>query len=190
MDSLFAIKGADFVLVCSENTVMHSIFKLKADQSKSYSLDDNVLLSLSGDNADRDKFGNFIERNIQFLKFKNSSSLTVDEIANFTRSKLAELLRKSPYQVSSLVSGYDKSGPRLYWLDYLGTMGEVDYGAHGYAAYFVSSVMSNFYKPGLNENETIEIAKRCIAELRQRFLMAQDNFIIQIVDKNGIRKIN
>ena len=190
MDSLFAIKGSDFVLVCSETTVMHSIFKLQHDQSKSYQLDDNVLLSLSGDNADRDKFGSFIERNIQFLKFKNNSPLTVTEIANFTRTKLAELLRKSPYQVSSLISGFDKNGPKLFWLDYLGTLGEVNYGAHGYAAYFVNSILSNSYRPGLKEEDCVEVAHNCVKQLRQRFMMAQDKFVIMKVDKNGITKVN
>ena len=43
---------------------MNSIFKLKAKEDKSYKLDDNLLLSLSGDIADRSNFGNFITRNI------------------------------------------------------------------------------------------------------------------------------
>lgn len=39
MDSLFALKGKDFVLVVSESTVLHSIFKLRHDYDKSYNLD-------------------------------------------------------------------------------------------------------------------------------------------------------
>ena len=36
MDSVFGIKGEDFVLVASETTVMQSIFKLRHEYDKSY----------------------------------------------------------------------------------------------------------------------------------------------------------
>ena len=191
MDTVFAIKGKDFVLVVNETTVLHSIFKMKPDESKSYQLDDKILLSLAGDNADRDKFGMLIERNIQFLKFKNNVPLTVEEVASFTRNKLAESIRKSPFQVNSLICGYDEmKGPQIYWMDYLGTMGDVTYGSHGYAGYFVYSILSNFYRPDLKLDEAIDISKHCIAELRTRFLISQDHFVLKVIDKTGIRNIN
>lgn len=107
MDSLFGIKGKDFVIVASESTVMRSIMKLKHHEDKSFTLDDNTIISMSGDFADLKAFGNFLTRNVQFLKFKNNKSLTVNETAEFTRNELAEAIRKSPYQVNSLLSGYD-----------------------------------------------------------------------------------
>lgn len=97
MDSLFALQGKDFVLVVSETTVMNSIFKLKPHEDKSYTLDDRLLLSLSGEIADRTNFGNFITRNIQFFKFKNEKSLSVSEAAEFTRNEYAKALRQAPY---------------------------------------------------------------------------------------------
>ena len=146
MDSLFAIRGKDFVLMVSETTVIQSIFKLKTKENKTYNLDDKILLALSGETADRTNFAHFVKGNVQFLKFRNTKSLTVKETAEFTRSELAEALRKSPYQVNSLLAGFDDiDGAQLYWIDYLGTMQNVEYGAHGYAAYVVSSVMSDGY---------------------------------------------
>ena len=125
MDSLFALKGHDFVLVAGESTIMQSIFKLKSNFDKSIALDTNILLAMAGQHADREVFGPFIQRNIQYFKFKNGIPLTIEETANFTRTKLAEGLRKQPYQVSSLVVGVDKKGPQIFWLDYMGTMAEV-----------------------------------------------------------------
>ena len=135
MDSLFALKGRDFVIVVEESTIMNQIWKLAMNQEKSIQLDTNILLAMAGEQSDRDTFGPFVQRNIQFFKFKNGTPLTVEETANFARTKLAEGLRKQPYQVSSLIAGVDNKGPQLFWLDYLGTLAEVPYGAHGYAAY-------------------------------------------------------
>ena len=154
-------------------------------------MDDNILLSISGDIADRSNFGNFITRNIQFFKFKNGKSLSVHEAAEFTRNQYAEALRKAPYQVNSLLSGFDSiEGAQLFWLDYLGTLQRVKYGAHGYAAYFVLSVMAEFYKPDLNLEEAKQIINHCVNELRTRFMIAQDHFVVKVIDQNGVRNLN
>lgn len=51
--------------------------------------------------------------------------LTTHAVANFTRSEIAEALRKAPYQINMLLGGIDTSGPNLYYIDYLGTMQNV-----------------------------------------------------------------
>ena len=37
------------------------------------------------------------------------------------RSEISEALRKKPYQVNMLIGGYDRRGPSLFFLDYMGT---------------------------------------------------------------------
>jgi 20S proteasome alpha/beta subunit len=59
---------------------------------------------------------------------------------------LAEALRKGPYEVQCLIAGHDHEGCHLYWLDYLGTCQKTHFGAHGYAGYFISSVLNNFWE--------------------------------------------
>ena len=130
MDSLFGLRGKDYVLIVAESTVNHSIFKLKVEHDKTYTLNDKCIIAFSGDHADRSNFGPFLRQNIALSRFKNGRELTVNEIANFTRVKLAESLRKQPYQVHGLLGGLDRDGPQLYWIDYMGTMLEVPYGAH------------------------------------------------------------
>ena len=53
-------------------------------------MDEKVLLAIAGEPADRNNFGAYITRNIQFYKFKNNRSLLIREVAEFIRSKLAE----------------------------------------------------------------------------------------------------
>lgn len=73
-------------------------------------------------------------------------------------------------------------------------MSKVNFGAHGYAAHFLISVFDRHYPvntpESLTEEAGIELVKKCIHELHTRFLMNQPNFIIKIVDKNGIRVLN
>lgn len=44
-----------------------------------------------------------------------------------------------------LFGGYDGEAS-LYFIDYLGTMAKVPYGAHGYGAHFTLSTMDRMYR--------------------------------------------
>ena len=104
------------------------------------------------------------------------------------RTELATALRRAPYQVNILMGGYDLQEKRakLYWMDYLGTLQQVNKGAQGYAGYFVNSVLDNEFKHDMSLNEGIEAAKKCIVELRHRFMINQHDFLAKIVTKDGI----
>lgn len=102
---------------------------------------------------------------------------------------MAEALRKGPYQTNVLLGGVDHVGPQLYWLDYLGTCQKVHFGAHGYAGYFVMSVLNNFWEKDLSLDKALEIARYCINELKVRFLVSLENFVVKVADKDGVRVV-
>ena len=89
------------------------------------------------------------------------------------RTELAQALRKGPYQVNILLGGYDilEGVAKLYWMDYLGSLQQVQKGAHGYAAYFVNSVLDNNYRQDMTEAEGLETMRKCILELKTRFMI-------------------
>ncbi len=72
----------------------------------------------------------------------------MESTAQFIRTEMAIALRKAPYQTNVLIGGYDliEKQAKLYWMDYLGTLQQVQKGAHGYAGYFVNSVLDNLYR--------------------------------------------
>ena len=71
-------------------------------------------------------------------------------------------------------------------------MSKVNYGAHGYAAHFLLSLFDRYYPinspESLSEADGIELTKKCIQELRTRFLMNQPNLYIYNI--NNIVQIN
>lgn len=99
------------------------------------------MLAIGGEHSDILVFGDYIQKNLAFLKYKNGYKLSIDDTAQFIRSELAEAIRKGPYSVNCLLAGFEGDEPRLYWLDYLGSVFECNKAAHGYADYLVSSVM-------------------------------------------------
>lgn len=94
--------------------------------------------------GDTVQFAEYVERNIRLYSIRNTHALRPASAASWIRRSLAESLRsRKPYAVNLLVGGYDESThtPHLYWVDYLGTIATVPFGAHGYGSYFALSLL-------------------------------------------------
>ena len=94
--------------------------------------------------GDTIQFAEFVERNIRLYQIRHLYPLRPSAAASWIRRSLAESLRsRHPYAVNLLVGGYDlaEHTPNLYWIDYLGTVVEVPFAAHGYGSYFALSLL-------------------------------------------------
>ena len=146
-------------------------------------------MAISGETCDRERFSSYIQRNLDWHKYKHGYELDLESTAEFTRSELAYAIRNGPFSVNLLIGGYDTKAEKakLFWLDYFGTLQEVTKGGHGYAGYFVSSVLDNCYKADMTIDEGIECMKKCVKELKTRFLISQTEFVLKIVTKDGTK---
>jgi 20S proteasome subunit beta 4 len=115
----------------------------------------------------------------------------VEATANFLRSEIDGSFRRrgGPFMVNCLLGGYDtvEQSAKLYWIDYVGTLQQVTKGAHGYAGYFVNSVLDNNWRQGMSLDEGLDAVKKCILELKTRFIINQPNFVAKIVTKDGVQ---
>lgn len=111
-----------------------------------------MLCVLVGDTV---QFAEYVERNLRLHQIRHVHELRPSSAASWIRRALADSLRsRKPYSVNLLVGGFDTSKaaivegqeelggtPKLYWVDYLGTMVEVPFAAHGYGSYFALSLL-------------------------------------------------
>lgn len=146
MDCAFGVAGEDWVLIASDRSVMRSIIKLQDTDDKLRVISDNQIIATCGEVSDRKEFSKLINGEIDYYYYRYNNRLNTDELANYTRSILAENLRKKPYQVNCLIAGYDQDGAKLYWMDYLGSSQRVLKGAHGYGGHFLYGIMDNFHR--------------------------------------------
>ena len=187
---LFQNKLSQFKVVLAADQVnARSILTYQSNLDKITHLSSHSAMGISGPNSDLVNFSEFISKNLALYEISNNGlRLSTHAQANFCRGELAKALRKGPYQVNLLLGGYDEGkGGSLYWMDYLAACTKVNYGAQGYAAAFCLSIMDRDWKEGLTEQEAIEIVEKCINELQVRFLLNQSNFMIKVVDSNGVK---
>ena len=191
MDCVFGIQGKDFVLLAGDRaSVSNSIIKLQDTDHKIFKLTNNQMMATVGESYDKKNFAKLIKANMELYFFQNGQRLTTDETASYIRKDLAEGIRSSPHQCNCLLAGYDVDGPKLYWLDYLGSYAKLLKAAHGYGAYFLYGLMDNFYKKNLSLVEGEDIIKKCINELKTRFSINMVDFDVFKITKEGIEDIS
>ena len=107
----------------------------------------------------------------------------------FSPNKCFMFSTQNPYMVNVILGGYDKDvGASLYYIDYIATLHKIDKGAFGYGSYFCLSLMDKLYHPDMTVEEAVDLVDKCIKEIRLRLVVAPQNFVIKIVDKDGARE--
>ncbi|XP_050301649.1 proteasome subunit beta type-2-like [Anthonomus grandis grandis] len=191
MECLLGVKFNDFVIIAADRTAANSIMVMKSDENKLHKLSNRLVMAVSGESGDTTQFAEYIAKNIQLYKMRNTYELSPSEAATFTRRNLADTLRsRSPYMVNLLLAGYDENeGPQLYYMDYLASVAKVDYAAHGYGGYFSLSIMDRNYLKNMTPDQGYELLKKCVQEVQKRLIINLPNFKVQIIDKDGIRDL-
>ncbi|KAG2393398.1 hypothetical protein C9374_006929 [Naegleria lovaniensis] len=193
-DTLIGLKGKDFTMLAADTTAAFSIILMKDTEDKITAVpNQNILIAAQGEQGDRVQFVEFITKNLNLYRLRNDTNLSVKASAHFLRQELAKALRSGPYQTNILIGGVDDNEgakPELYFIDYLSSLQEVKYGAHGYGSYFVLSVLDKYYKDDMNVNECLDVLRKCVQEIQKRLLLNTPSFIVKIVDKYGSREVD
>nr|CEG03026.1 unnamed protein product [Fusarium pseudograminearum CS3487] len=125
----------------------------------------------------------------QLYSMRNESDLSPSALAHFVRGELATSLRsRKPYNVNLLMGGVDPitGKPSLYWLDYLASLAEVPYAAHGYAQYYCLSILDKHHHPDITLHQGIKILTMCIDELKRRLPIDFKGMVVKAVKADGI----
>ncbi|KAF9579375.1 Proteasome subunit beta type-4 [Lunasporangiospora selenospora] len=192
METLFGITGKDFVITAYDSKAVASITLMKTGEDKSRDLNAHSLMLFSGEPGDGVHFAEYIERNIKLNGIRHGIEMSPKAVASFARRELADSLRsRKPYSVNLLIAGFDvkTNKPELYWMDHLASSAEIPFGVHGYGAYYCLSLLDRYHREDITEEEGIKLLQKCITELRSRLILNMPDFVVKIVNKDGIRVV-
>ena len=129
-------------MIAADSQNARSILVYQNNLDKISKIAPNAILGLSGPNSDLVSFSEYVTKNLTLYHLSNEGSpLSTHSIANFCRGELATALRKGPFQVQTVLGGWDKTKSKpnqpvveddegagsLYFLDYMGSMQKVPY---------------------------------------------------------------
>lgn len=193
MDIILGVRLQDCTIIATSKAATRGISVLKADDDKTRTLNTHNVMAYTGEAGDTVQFTEYIQANIQlYLMRENDTELSPKATASFVRNQLATSIRsRKPYQVNVLIGGYDTKTDTaaLSWIDYLGTHVELPYAAHGYAAFYCSSLFDRHYKKDMKKDDGLELMRMCIKELEMRMPIDFKGVYVKVVDKDGVRPI-
>jgi 20S proteasome alpha/beta subunit len=198
--TIIGIKCNDFVIVAASGTAAYYYIKMDDKVDTIAKLSDSKLLAVSGEVADRTNFVDYIGANLRLNKLRaHDRESTTPATAHFIRDTLAKALRKAPYQVSSILAGFDKPAsvhddakeePHLFFLDYLGTLQPMPFTAHGYGATFCLSILDSQWRADMTAVEAVQLMQDCINEVKKRIAMSNEFFFVKVITKEGIQVLD
>ena len=189
MECLIGIKCDSFTILAHDNSAGRSVLIMKQDQDKLFRLDEQLGMVVCGEPGDTVYFGEYIQKNNTLYRMRNGYSLSPRAVANFTRNELAQSIRSNhPYAVNLLLGGFDPlhAKSHLFFMDYLGTMDEVPYAAHGYGSYFVLGILDRFHRADMSTKEGEDLLKACVREVQQRFMINLASFSYYVITEKGM----
>lgn len=189
MECLIGVKCNDFTILAHDNNAGRSIVSMKQDQDKLFKLDKQIGIVVCGEPGDTMYFGEYIQKNIALYRMRNGYSLSPQAAAHYTRNQLAEHIRsRHPYMANLLMGGYDNESKKssLYYMDYLGTMAEVPYGAHGYGSNFILGILDKEHRVDMTVDQAGELLIKCFIEIQKRLIINLPSFSYYVVGADGI----
>jgi 20S proteasome subunit beta 4 len=80
--------------------------------------------------------------------------------------------------------------PRLYWLDEYGSLQRIQYGAHGFGANFLLSILDRGYRPDMTLEDATALMKECFLQLRSRYVINSPHPpCLKCISANGVQWI-
>lgn len=188
MDCLFGVQCNDFVLLAGDQVAARSIVAMKHSENKTRLLGSATAMAFCGEPGDGQFFSDYAEKRVRLQSILDGRELSPRATARFLRSELARRLRTQDVrQVNLLVGGCDRQAgaAQLFWLDYLGTMVQTPYAAHGYGAYFCLSLMDRHYRADMALEEGLALLRMCFNELKARFIVSLPSFAVRAICRDG-----
>ncbi|XP_045130863.1 proteasome subunit beta type-2-like [Portunus trituberculatus] len=192
LQCLIGMKFNDFVLMATDMSQLQRIMVQKSDDDKMYQLSSHLVMAVAGEAGDTTQFAEYIAKNIQLYKMRNGYELSPSAAVHFTRHTLATHLRsREPYTVNLLMGGYDPKteAAELFYMDFLGASVPVNFYGFGYGGMFTLSITDREYRPDMTEDEAYELMKKCISEVKRRFIVNLPKFRVRLISKDGLKDL-
>ncbi|ODQ79755.1 hypothetical protein BABINDRAFT_7961 [Babjeviella inositovora NRRL Y-12698] len=193
MDIILGIRVQDCTIIATSKAFTRGISILNSTDDKTRQLGEHSLMAFTGESGDTVQFAEYIQANMQLHAMRESYELSPKATASFVRNQLASSLRsRKPYQVNVLIAGFDTKTekPSLNWLDYLGTNVELPYCAHGYAAFYTSSLLDRHYRADMTQQEGLDLLQLCVKELQLRMPMDFKGVLVKVVSNEGVKIVD
>jgi 20S proteasome subunit beta 4 len=68
-------------------------------------------------------------------------------------------------------------------------MHKVNSSGHGYGGMFSLSLFDKHWVPNMSKQQSLQLVRKCVAEIQERLVVAPEKFLVKFVGKDGIEQL-
>jgi proteasome beta subunit len=156
---------------------------------KLFILDDNKAATIAGLVADAQMVMDWLRSQVALAKLNNRAPMTVKMLATFTSNVLASS-RWYPYIVQFIIAGVDETGPRMFVLDWFGTLTEEKLVSTGSGSPYAVAVLESVLKKNPTVNEALPTIVKAVKTAMDRDPGSGEGIDIMVISKDGNRELS
>ncbi|VDN55736.1 unnamed protein product [Dracunculus medinensis] len=176
------------VVVGTDSRTSSGNFIYSRITNKITAINDHLCVLRSGNAADTEAVTDIVKYYLEAYSYFEEEAIGVQRAANIFRNffyKYRDML-----QGSVIVAGYDENdGGQLYTIPLGGFISRQRCTGSGSGSTFIHSLLDSNWKPGMKEEDCIELIKQATALAIHRDGSSGGVIRLAIIDKNGTRKI-
>jgi proteasome beta subunit len=149
---------------------------------------DYMAMTTAGLVADAQMLAEYLRVEAQYYEMQTGKRMPIKAAATLL-SNILFASRLFPYVVQLILGGYDTE-PRLYTLDWFGTVTEEKYVATGSGSPTAIGVLEDGYHEDLSIDEAIKLATRAVASSIRRDAFTGNGITVVVIGKREYRELD
>jgi len=182
------IRCTDGVVLVTDRRVTAGFFIANKRGRKILRIDDKIYATIAGVVADAQMLIDSIKAQVKYLKVTTKQPPSVRAVASLI-SNLLFSSRYFPYIVQVIVAGIDDEGPRMFNVDFFGTMTDEKYIATGSGSPLALAILETRYRDDLTVKEAIPIAIEAVKAAMKWDPGSGEGFDVVVISKEGVEEV-
>ena len=182
----FIFQGGVIICVDSRSTMGPEVGSQTV--KKFIEITDDIIGTMAGGAADCQFWERNLARQIRLEELKRSTKMSVASAAHLLSNTLYQY-KGMGLSVGTMVAGYDKTGPNLFYVDNDGGFYKGNLFSVGSGSTYAYGVLDNRYREDLSEEEAIDLAFKAIYRATHRDAMSGGYINCLVITEQGMRRL-
>ncbi len=182
------IRSNKAVILAADKRATAGNFIVHKRVNKVLKVSDYLAITTAGLVADAQVLVELMRMHLKEYEYTYGKKLTVKAAATYL-SNILHSARFYPYIVQLLVGGYD-TAPRLYSLDWYGTVAEETFLVTGSGSPMAVGVIEAEYREDMDVDELVNLALKAVYAATRRDTASGEGVDVAIITKDGIEMRN
>lgn len=175
------MKLREYVVLAADRRATAGYYIAHKKTRKIVKITDYMAMTTSGLVADAQVLAEILREELRYYELTTKRKPSVAAAANMLAAIIFSA-RMYPYIVQLLLGGYD-TAPRLFNIDWLGTVTEEKYTATGSGSPIAIGVIESGYREDMKVDEAVELAVKAVRAAMERDVATGNGIDVVIIGK-------